>query len=66
MGWGHRVLVSFLLVGGLCINEFFMKKGWLTLKEEPTKIASLKEDQIDFSKTKCWEVLYESQAEGLG
>jgi len=41
--------------GAICINEWLVSKGWLTLKEgEPKKVGGLKMDMIDWSKTKVW------------
>jgi len=43
------------MVGGICINEFLIAQGWLTLKagvpSEPTKVTP---DMIDWSQTKAW------------
>ncbi|MHA1124026.1 MAG: alkaline phosphatase family protein [Candidatus Heimdallarchaeota archaeon] len=41
--------------GAVCINEWLIKEGYLTIKERPTEgRASLKPDNIDWSKTKAW------------
>ncbi len=40
--------------GAICVNEFFMQEGLLTLKEKPVKPRKLKTSDIDWSKTVCW------------
>jgi predicted AlkP superfamily phosphohydrolase/phosphomutase len=40
--------------GGICINEFFIREGLLAVKSYPDAPASLKTDNIDWSKTKVW------------
>lgn len=42
------------MAGAICVNEFFMKKGWLSLKEAPSKPRPLKTKDIDWAKTLCW------------
>ncbi len=42
------------MVGAICINDWLIQKGWLTLKEQPTSATKLKMDNIDWSKTKVW------------
>ena len=42
------------MAGAVCVNEFFMREGLLTLKEKPTKQRKLKTSDIDWSKTVCW------------
>ena len=42
------------MTGAICINEFFIREGLLTLKETPTEPVRLKNDMIDWEKTKCW------------
>jgi predicted AlkP superfamily phosphohydrolase/phosphomutase len=42
------------MAGAICVNEFFLKKGWLALKEPPAKPRPLKTRDIDWSKTRCW------------
>lgn len=42
------------MVGAFAINEFFIKEGLLTLKTKPDKQMKLKNDMIDWDKTKCW------------
>ena len=40
--------------GGLCVNEWLIREGYLTLKSEPTSITSIEKCGIDWSKTKVW------------
>ena len=40
--------------GCLCINEWLMKEGYLTLKKYPDKQTDLDDCEIDWSKTKAW------------
>ena len=40
--------------GCLCINEWLIKKGYLTLKEYPGKVTKFSTDMVDWAKTKAW------------
>lgn len=40
--------------GAFCINEWLIKKGYLTLKKKPEKIVSLEKAKVDWNKTKAW------------
>lgn len=40
--------------GGICINEWLMREGYLKLKSMPSEITPLKNDNIDWSHTKAW------------
>lgn len=42
------------MTGAIAINEWFMKEGYLALKEPVTKPTKLETSMIDWSKTKCW------------
>lgn len=42
------------LEGGVCINEWFRREGYLVLKTEPTKPVRLEPDMIDWSRTRAW------------
>jgi predicted AlkP superfamily phosphohydrolase/phosphomutase len=42
------------MVGGVCINEWLMREGYLTLKEQPAGVVPLEKCEIDWSKTKAW------------
>lgn len=40
--------------GCFCINEWLIKKGYLTLKKYPKKITKLSPDMINWGKTYAW------------
>lgn len=40
--------------GGICINEWLMQKGYLTLKQKPDGIVPLSKAQIDWENTTVW------------
>ncbi len=40
--------------GGICINEWLIREGYLKLKEQPTKVSRLSMDNIDWTETKVW------------
>ncbi len=40
--------------GGVCINEWLQREGYLTLKEQPKERGRLTPDMIDWSKTRAW------------
>ncbi|MBU1879310.1 MAG: alkaline phosphatase family protein, partial [Chloroflexi bacterium] len=40
--------------GGICINEWLMQEGYLTLKQPPNKVVPLSKVEIDWSRTKSW------------
>jgi predicted AlkP superfamily phosphohydrolase/phosphomutase len=40
--------------GGLCINDWLIERGYLTLSDKPAGIVSLAMCEIDWSKTKAW------------
>ena len=40
--------------GGVCINEWLIQEGLLTLKEYPSEPTRIKPHMIDWSKTKVW------------
>lgn len=42
------------LMGGICINEWLMAEGYLTLKQTPTEPTSLDDVEVDWSQTKAW------------
>ncbi|MEM9214970.1 MAG: alkaline phosphatase family protein [Cyanobacteria bacterium P01_F01_bin.150] len=42
------------LLGGICINEWLIEKGYLTLKETPTTPTPLDQVEVDWSKTQVW------------
>jgi predicted AlkP superfamily phosphohydrolase/phosphomutase len=40
--------------GGICVNEWLRREGYLVLKEEPAEPTRLTPDMIDWSKTTAW------------
>lgn len=42
------------LMGGICINEWLMDQGYLTLKEKPSEPISLDQAAVDWSQTQVW------------
>lgn len=42
------------MLGGICINEWLIKEGLLTLKEYPKVPTPIEKLQIDWAKTKVW------------
>jgi predicted AlkP superfamily phosphohydrolase/phosphomutase len=42
------------MAGAICVNEWLIQKGYLTLKEPPKEPGRMKLDMVDWSKTKAW------------
>jgi predicted AlkP superfamily phosphohydrolase/phosphomutase len=42
------------MVGGICINEWLIKEGYLKLKEIPQKATSISQLEIDWENTIAW------------
>ncbi|HWQ16158.1 MAG TPA: sulfate adenylyltransferase [Roseiflexaceae bacterium] len=42
------------MVGGICINEWLIREGYLTLKEYPAQVAPLEKCEVDWARTKAW------------
>lgn len=42
------------LMGGVCINEWLQREGYLTLRASPETPVSLEEAAVDWSQTKAW------------
>jgi predicted AlkP superfamily phosphohydrolase/phosphomutase len=40
--------------GGICLNEWLIREGYLVLKSQPTGIVNLEPAQIDWQRTKAW------------
>ncbi len=40
--------------GGVCFNDWLIRKGYLTLTEKPDKITRFADVKIDWSKTTAW------------
>ncbi|MEA5466698.1 alkaline phosphatase family protein [Leptothoe sp. PORK10 BA2] len=42
------------LMGGICINEWLMDQGYLTLKEKPSEPTALDQVEVDWEQTQVW------------
>ena len=42
------------MAGGICINEWLIDNGYLTLKERPRSVTALEDCEIDWGRTKAW------------
>ena len=42
------------LMGGLCINEWLIANGYLTLQAPPTEVLPLDQVAVDWSQTQAW------------
>ena len=42
------------IVGAICINEWLMREGYLTLKEKPQGRTKFSTKLVDWSRTKAW------------
>ncbi|HEX5467605.1 MAG TPA: alkaline phosphatase family protein [Gaiellaceae bacterium] len=40
--------------GGICVNEWLRREGYLVLREEPAEPQPLKPDMIDWERTTAW------------
>ncbi len=40
--------------GGICVNEWLIREGYLTLKSQPTTLTAIDRCEIDWSKTRVW------------
>lgn len=40
--------------GGICVNEWLMKEGYLKLKEKPEGVVPLEKVDLNWKKTKAW------------
>lgn len=40
--------------GGICINEWLRREGYLVLKEEPQGVIPLQKAAVDWARTKAW------------
>ncbi|MGQ3686313.1 MAG: alkaline phosphatase family protein [Candidatus Loosdrechtia sp.] len=40
--------------GGICINEWLLKEGFLALKNKPDTVTPIEKAEIDWGKTKAW------------
>ena len=42
------------MVGGVCVNEWLMQNGYLSLKEKPAGVTPFAKVKVDWGKTKAW------------
>lgn len=42
------------MMGGFCINEWLMQRGYLVLKEQPAGIARFEDCAVDWERTRAW------------
>jgi predicted AlkP superfamily phosphohydrolase/phosphomutase len=42
------------LIGGICLNEWLLREGYLTLKEIPATPTPLDKLEVEWSQTKAW------------
>lgn len=40
--------------GGICVNEWLRREGYLALKEEPAEASRFTPDMVDWSRTTAW------------
>ncbi len=40
--------------GGICINEWLMQEGYLTLKSKPSGVVPLEKCEVDWERTVAW------------
>jgi len=40
--------------GGICVNEWLRREGYLVLREEPARPARLTPDLVDWARTRAW------------
>jgi len=40
--------------GGICINEWLMERGYLTLEERPTEMVPFSKVRVDWDRTAAW------------
>lgn len=40
--------------GGICLNEWLWRNGWLALKSPPQGITRFEDAQVDWSRTRAW------------
>ena len=40
--------------GGICVNEWLRREGYLVLREEPAEPTPLKPDMVDWERTTAW------------
>jgi predicted AlkP superfamily phosphohydrolase/phosphomutase len=42
------------MVGGICINEWLMREGYLVLKQQPSEVYPIEKCEVDWRRTRAW------------
>jgi len=42
------------MTGGICVNDWLVRNGWLALEEMPTEPTPLRKCRVDWSRTRAW------------
>jgi predicted AlkP superfamily phosphohydrolase/phosphomutase len=42
------------MVGGICLNEWLIREGYLVLKDYPSQVMPIEKCEIDWSRTRAW------------
>jgi predicted AlkP superfamily phosphohydrolase/phosphomutase len=42
------------MMGAICVNEWLMQEGYLTLHEPPQEVTTLARAKVDWSRTRAW------------
>jgi adenylyl-sulfate kinase len=42
------------MAGGVCVNEWLIRKGYLVLKQMPEEVTALTPELVDWSRTRAW------------
>lgn len=42
------------MAGGVCINEWLIREGYLVLKDRPANLAPLERCEVDWTRTRAW------------
>ncbi|MFO8013704.1 MAG: alkaline phosphatase family protein [Phycisphaerae bacterium] len=42
------------MAGGICINDWLIENGWLTLEEMPSEPTPLRKCRVDWPRTRAW------------
>jgi predicted AlkP superfamily phosphohydrolase/phosphomutase len=54
MSWLCPIMAPKRMDGGICVNEWLIANGYLTLSEKPSTTIPFSKAKIDWSKTKAW------------
>ncbi|HSV74521.1 MAG TPA: alkaline phosphatase family protein [Chthonomonadales bacterium] len=42
------------MVGGICVNDWLIREGYLSLKRAPDRVTKLAPDMVDWPRTRAW------------